>query len=346
MAAWPGSLSPREPAPEPTLRLRGNPRPVAKRGYLITKAGGGCQEQILLFNNHSISNSSKTFTLARASIRGEPHFAQAGYDGRMLVVITQDYAELSRAAARIVANAIRRTPDLRLGLATGETQIGLYEELVRMRREQGLDFARVVTFNLDEYIGLPAGHPQSFRAFMFKALFDHVNVARNNIHIPDGTVRGNFDEYCRAYEHEIQQAGGIDLQVLGIGKDGHIGFNEPTSSLVSRTRPKTLTRQTIEANRGNFAANEEPPQAAITMGVGTILQARRILLLASGAGKARAVARAVEGPVTASATASSLQMHGDTTLIVDRDSAAHLEHKDYYERALEMTRKLTPERLE
>jgi len=264
----------------------------------------------------------------------------------MLVRITQNYDEMSRLAARIVANAARRKPDLRLGLATGETQIGMYKDLVRMRREEGLDFSRVLTFNLDEYVGLPAGHPQSLRSFMFRTFFDHVNVAAANIHIPDGSVRRNFGEYCAQYEEEIRQAGGIDLQILGIGKDGHIGFNEPTSSLVSRTRVKTLTRQTIEANRRDFAAGEEVPAAAITMGVGTILEARRILLLASGAAKSKAVARAVEGAVSAAATASALQMHGNTTLIVDREAAADLAHKDYYERAIEMTKRLTPERLE
>jgi glucosamine-6-phosphate deaminase len=264
----------------------------------------------------------------------------------MFVWMVEDHKEMGRVAAGIVANAVRRKPDLRLGLATGETQIGLYDELARMHREAGLDFSRVVTFNLDEYVGLPAGHPQSLRSFMFRAFFDHVNVAEANIHIPDGSLRRNFGEYCAQYEGEILQAGGIDLQILGIGKDGHIGFNEPTSSLVSRTRVKTLTRQTIEANLRNFAAGEEAPAAAITMGVGTILEARRILLLASGAKKARAVARAVEGPVGAAATASALQMHGDTTLIVDREAAADLAHKDYYERALEMTKRLTPERLE
>jgi glucosamine-6-phosphate deaminase len=263
----------------------------------------------------------------------------------MLVRIAEDYTQISQEAARIVANAIRRKADIRLGLATGSTQAGLYRELVRMHREEKLDFSRVVTFNLDEYIGLPAEHPQSFHTFMFKNLFDHVNIPAEQIHIPDGTLRENFAEYCRKYEELIRQAGGIDLQVLGIGKDGHIGFNEPTSSLASRTRPKTLTQQTMEDNKRNFAAGEEQPEAAITMGIGTILEARKILLLASGAAKARAVALAVEGPVTSSVSASALQMHADVTMLVDREAAANLRHKEYYTRALEMTRKLTPERL-
>jgi glucosamine-6-phosphate deaminase len=263
----------------------------------------------------------------------------------MLVLIAQDYAEVSREAARIVANAIRRRPALRLGLASGSTQAGLYQELVRLHREEGLDFGRVVTFNLDEYIGLPAGHPQSFRSFMFGNFFDHVNVPESQIHIPDGSSRGNFEETCEDYEEAIRRAGGIDLQVLGIGKDGHIGFNEPASSLASRTRVKTLMRQTIEDNRAGFPAGEEPPRAAITMGIGTILEARRILLLGSGAAKARAVALAVEGPVTSSVSASALQLHRDATILVDRDAAANLRHKEYYQSALELTRKLTPGRL-
>lgn len=268
-----------------------------------------------------------------------------GLADNMLVHITKDFGELSREAARVVAGAIARKNDLRLGLATGSTQQGLYRELIRMHREEGLDLSQVVTFNLDEYIGLASGHPQSFRAVMFRELFDHINIPRANIHIPDGAPRKDYEEYCKKYEEEIRSAGGIDLQVLGLGKDGHIGFNEPTSSLASRTRPKTLTQQTVEDNRRFFGAGEEPPHAAITMGIGTILEARRVLLLASGTAKARAVALAVEGPVTASVSASALQMHRNATALVDREAAANLMHRAYYERALEMTRKLTPGRL-
>jgi glucosamine-6-phosphate deaminase len=263
----------------------------------------------------------------------------------MLVHITDDYDQLSREAARIVANAMRKKPDLRLGLATGDTQQGMYRELVRMRRDERLDFSRIVTFNLDEYIGLPATHPQSFRSFMHRNLFHHVNITASQIHIPDGAPRDSFDASCERYEEEIRRAGGIDLQVVGIGKDGHIGFNEPTSSFASRTRPKTLTQQTIEDNRHNFPPEQEPPAAAITMGIGTILEAKRILLLASGAAKARAVALAVEGPLTASVSASALQMHRHVTLLVDREAAEDLQHKDYYRKAVEMARKLTPNRL-
>jgi glucosamine-6-phosphate deaminase len=263
----------------------------------------------------------------------------------MLILIEESYAELTRGAARIVANALRRKPELRIGFATGGIPVGLYRELVRLHREERLDFSRVVSFNLDEYIGLPADHPQSFHSYMRRNLFDHINIRSENVHIPDGNWRGSLSDYCASYEALIARAGGIDLQVLGIGKDGHIGFNEPTSSLASRTRPKTLTQQTIEDNRKGFGPNEQPPDAAITMGIGTILEARRILLLASGAAKARAVALAVEGPITASVSASALQLHGDTTLLLDQEASVALRHVDYYRRVAEGTRRLNPERL-
>jgi glucosamine-6-phosphate deaminase len=253
--------------------------------------------------------------------------------------------ELNREAARIIASAVRRDPSLTLGLATGSTTIGVYAELARMHREEGLDFSKVVTFNLDEYVGLPADHPQSFRFFMQQNLFRHINVDPANIHIPDGTCRGNYDEYCASYEKSIRQAGGIDLQILGIGRNGHIGFNEPASSLGSRTRLKALTRETLEDNRKFFASDEEMPKCAITVGIGTILEARRIVLLAAGSSKAKAVARAIEGPITASVTASALQLHPDVTFIVNEEAAAELAQKEYYRRILALTAEFTPSRL-
>jgi glucosamine-6-phosphate deaminase len=240
---------------------------------------------------------------------------------------------------------VRRDPSLTLGLATGSTTIGVYAELARMHREEGLDFSKVVTFNLDEYVGLPADHPQSFRFFMQQNLFRHINVDPANIHIPDGTCRGNYDEYCASYEKSIRQAGGIDLQILGIGRNGHIGFNEPASSLGSRTRLKALTRETLEDNRKFFASDEEMPKCAITVGIGTILEARRIVLLAAGSSKAKAVARAIEGPITASVTASALQLHPDVTFIVNEEAAAELAQKEYYRRILALTAEFTPSRL-
>jgi glucosamine-6-phosphate deaminase len=263
----------------------------------------------------------------------------------MLLVLKPGKEELGREAARIVANAIRRNPALRLGLATGSTTLGMYKELVRLHRDESLDFSQVVTFNLDEYLGLSATHPQSFHHFMQQNFFAHVNIPPASIHIPDGTVAGDYDRYCCSYEQAIREAGGIDLQILGIGRNGHIGFNEPTSSLGSRTRLKVLSKETTDDNRKFFAAEEKVPECAITMGIGTILEAKRILLLASGPSKAAAIAQAIEGAVTASVTASALQLHPEVTFIVDQQAGAQLKHHDYYRRVLEMTAILTPDRL-
>jgi glucosamine-6-phosphate deaminase len=263
----------------------------------------------------------------------------------MLVLLNSSYEEMSREAARIVAGAVRSKPAVTLGLATGSTTLGMYKELVRLHREQGLDFSRVVTFNLDEYLGLAAEHPQSFHGFMRENFFAHVNVAPGNIHIPNGTIGGDYDEYCASYERAIREAGGIDLQILGIGRNGHIGFNEPTSSFGSRTRLKVLTNETIEDNRKFFSAGEEMPQCAVTMGIGTILEARKILLLATGEAKAETVAEAIEGPITASVTASCLQLHPDVTFVIDEAAGARLKQRDYYRRVMEMTARFTPNRL-
>jgi glucosamine-6-phosphate deaminase len=263
----------------------------------------------------------------------------------MLLVLKPNDEQLGREAARIVANQVRRNPLLRLGLATGSTTLGMYRELVRLHQQETLDFSRVVTFNLDEYLGLTADHAQSFRYFMHENFFSGVNIDPANIHIPDGAIAGHYDSYCRSYEQTICDAGGIDLQILGIGRNGHIGFNEPTSSLGSRTRLKVLSQETIDDNRKFFGPAEKVPECAITMGIGTILEARRILLLASGSSKAAAIADAIEGPLTASVTASALQLHPDVTFIVDPEAGAQLKQKEYYRRVLEMTAALTPDRL-
>jgi glucosamine-6-phosphate deaminase len=193
-----------------------------------------------------------------------------------------------------------------------------------------LDWRRVRTFNLDEYVGLPRAHPQSYHHFMWENLFQHVNIARRNVHIPDGNTR-DIPRFCARYEAQIRAAGGIDLQLLGIGTDGHIGFNEPSSSLASRTRIKTLTPQTRRDNARFFGSEAQVPHHVITMGIGTIMEARDIVLLAFGAQKARAVAEAVEGPVTASNPASMLQMHASTKVCLDRSAARRLKRADYYE---------------
>ena len=263
----------------------------------------------------------------------------------MLVVLKRDAEEVGQEAARFVANTIRSNPASVLGLATGSTPLGLYRNLVEMHKAGSLDFERIITFNLDEYLGLAPSHPQSFHHFMYTNFFSHVNVPAAHIHIPDGTISGNYDGYCAKYEAAIRNAGGIDLQVLGIGRNGHIGFNEPNSSLASRTRLKALSHETTEDNRKSFAPGEEMPKCAITMGIGTILDARRVLLLATGESKATAVAKAIEGPITSSVSASALQLHPDVTFILDEEAASLLTQKDYYRHVLKMTELFTPERL-
>ena len=263
----------------------------------------------------------------------------------MLVILKRDYEEVSREAARIVAGAVRAKPEIVLGLATGSTPLGLYRELVQLYRAGSLDFSRATSFNLDEYLGLSPDHPQSFHHFMQQHFFSEVNLPPERAHLPDGTISGDFDRYCQGYEERIRAAGGIDLQILGIGRNGHVGFNEPTSSLASRTRLKALSRETIEDNRHFFSDASKMPQCAITMGIGTILESRRVLLLASGRSKAAAIAKAIEGPITSSVSASALQMHPDVTFIIDEEAAYSLTERDYYRHVLEMTEQFTPERL-
>jgi len=248
----------------------------------------------------------------------------------MEIIVKETAEEMSKVAARVVAATLNAKPNAVLGLATGSTPLGLYQELVRMHKEEGLDFSQVTTFNLDEYVGLPGSHPQSYHYFMHENLFKHINIPKQNIHIPSGTTH-NYAAFCQWYENRIKECGGIDLQVLGIGSDGHIAFNEPGSSLGSRTRIKTLAKQTIEDNARFFDSPEQVPIYAITMGVGTILEARKIILLANGKKKAKAVAAAIEGPVTSMITASALQLHRDCMFILDREAASELKMLEYYE---------------
>ena len=241
-------------------------------------------------------------------------------------IIIQPTAEAATSvAARIIARLLQEKPNAVIGLATGSTPLLLYRELIAMR----LDWSRVTTFNLDEYIGLPADHPQSYHHFMWDNFFSHLNIERKNVHIPDG-MAADVPRFCAAYEQRIRNAGGIDVQVLGIGTDGHIGFNEPTSSLASRTRIKTLTPQTRRDNARFFATEAEVPSHCITMGIGTIMEARQTLMLAFGANKADAIAQAVEGPITAINPASILQMHPDAVFCLDDPAAAQLARTDYY----------------
>jgi len=243
----------------------------------------------------------------------------------MEIIIQPTPEAATRVAASIIARLLRAKPNAVLGLATGSTPLLLYRELVALK----LDWRKVTTFNLDEYVGLPSAHPQSYHTFMRENLFGHVNLAKKNIHIPDGNTK-DIPKFCAKYEQQIKQAGGIDLQVLGIGTDGHIGFNEPTSSLASRTRIKTLTQQTRKDNARFFGSEDQVPHHVITMGIGTIMEARQNLLLAFGPKKSRAIAEAVEGPITSLNPASVLQMHPVTKVCLDQEAATQLARADYY----------------
>lgn len=243
----------------------------------------------------------------------------------MEIIIQPTQRAATEVAARIIARLIRNKPNAVLGLATGSTPLSLYRSLIEM----GLDWSNITTFNLDEYIGLPRDHPQSYHTFMWENLFQHINIAAKNIHIPDGNAP-DIPEFCQQYEEQILAASGIDLQLLGIGTDGHIGFNEPSSSLASRTRIKTLTQQTCIDNARFFGSQESVPHHVITMGIGTIMEARQNLLLAFGKNKARAIAEAVEGPITALNPASILQMHPVVKVILDEPAAQDLKRSDYY----------------
>lgn len=247
----------------------------------------------------------------------------------MEVIITKNYDEMSKVAAEIIRRQIVSKPNSVLGLATGGTPVGTYKELVRMHKEEGLDFSKVITFNLDEYVGLPPSHEQSYHYFMWDNLFKHVNINPENVHIPAG-ITTDFDAFCQWYEAEIKKAGGIDLQLLGIGGDGHIAFNEPGSSLTSRTRVVTLFEQTIKDNARFFKSIDEVPKFAVTMGVGTIMEARTLLLIANGKKKAKVCAEFIEGPVTSMVTASALQLHPNAIVVLDEEAASELKYAKEY----------------
>lgn len=249
----------------------------------------------------------------------------------MDVVILDSSEQVALAGAGLVAAVVRNKPSAVLGLASGQTPRPLYRELVRMHREDGLSFARISTFNLDEYIGLEPGAPPSYRAYMERELFAHVDVDPGNTFLPECPPGRDPRSVGPAYEARIRERGGIDLQLLGLGRNGHIGFNEPASSLRSRTRVKTLTRETIAANRQYFDDPTSQPQLAVTMGIGTIMDAREILLLATGESKAAAVRQLVEGPVAAMWPATMLQLHEKVTVLLDDAAAAQLELREYYD---------------
>src|ERR1017187_437359 len=243
----------------------------------------------------------------------------------MEIIIQPTPEAASAIAARMVAWLLHEKPDAVLGLATGSTPLLFYRELTRMKQ----DWSRVTTFNLDEYVGLAPDHPASYHHFMWEYLFRHVNIAESNIHIPDG-LAGDIPGFCLRYEQQIRASGGIDWQLLGIGTDGHLGFTEPTSSLASRTRIKTLTQQTRSDNARFFGGETAVPHHVITMGIGTIMEARQVVLLAFGADKARAIAEAVEGPISAMNPASILQLHPVAKIVLDEPAAGQLRKADYY----------------
>ncbi len=261
----------------------------------------------------------------------------------MRVIVEADAGKAGEMAAAILARAIRIRPSTVLGLATGSSPLGVYRELVRLHREEGLDFSAVRTFNLDEYVGLVPTHPQSYRSFMDEHLFRQINLPPQNTHVPDGRAL-DLERQGEIYEDLIAQAGGIDIQLLGVGADGHIAFNEPGSSLGSRTRVKTLTGQTLRDNARFFSNPAEVPRMAITMGVGTILDARQCLLIALGEHKAEAIRATIEGPVTSQITASALQLHRDVIVVLDQAAASRLYRREYYDEVERMQRELESRR--
>lgn len=241
----------------------------------------------------------------------------------MRIVIAKDYDELSKKAANLLASQITLKPNSVLGLATGSTPMGAYRELIHIYEEGDISFTEVVTFNLDEYYGLDKENAQSYYYFMMENLFKHVNINKNNIYIPDGRAK-DINNECIEYENKIKQAGGIDLQLLGIGRNGHIGFNEPDVKFEAQTHLVTLDEDTIEANSRFFTAMEDVPRRAISMGIKTIMHSKKIILLASGEEKAETINSMINGKITPELPASVLQLHPDVVVLLDEKAACRL----------------------
>ncbi len=241
----------------------------------------------------------------------------------MNVMIYKDQETASKAAATIVAAQILQKPNSVLGLATGGSPVSTYRNLVRLYEEGIISFADVITFNLDEYVGLPKDHPQSYYTFMMENLFKSVDIQEGQYFIPSG-ISEDPELECFEYEEKIEAYDGIDLQLLGLGVNGHIGFNEPSDVFEPATHIVDLKPETIESNARFFTSKDEVPVQAISMGTGSIMKARKILLLAFGQNKAEAVAAMVNGPITANCQASMLQVHPDVTILIDEDAAALL----------------------
>lgn len=247
----------------------------------------------------------------------------------MEVIIRPTAEKAVSLCAELIVRAVRNKPDITLGLATGRTMESLYKKIADFHKNTELDFSLCSTYNLDEYIGLPPENKNSYRYYMNQNLFSRININIDNTHLPDGMAEDS-KKAAKEYEKKIDETGGIDIQLLGIGRSGHIGFNEPLSALQSRTRDKALTPTTIAQNAPLFDIPEEMPKRAMTMGVGTILDAGRIIMLVTGKEKAEILKKAVEGPVTAMISASALQLHSNCTVIVDEAAAVDLEGIDYY----------------
>lgn len=252
----------------------------------------------------------------------------------MRVIIVESAADVATLAAERIASVIReRQAEGKaavLGVATGSSPLGTYSALAEILRSENLNLAGVSAFALDEYVGIPREHPESYFASIRRTVTEPLGLHPDLVHVPDGLAE-DLEAACEEFEQKIFDAGGIDLQLLGIGSNGHIGFNEPTSSLSSRTRPKTLAPQTIADNARFFGSADEVPIHCLTQGIGTILDADQLLLVAQGAGKADAIAAMIEGPLASVCPASALQLHPDATVIIDSEAAGGLKLHGYYE---------------
>lgn len=243
----------------------------------------------------------------------------------MKLIVVNNYEELSKVAAKEFSKVIKEKENAVLGLATGGSPVGMYKELIRMYEQKELNFSKITTVNLDEYIGLNPEHNQSYRYFMNNNLFNHINIDKSNTFVPNGLAE-DLEAQCKEYDQKIVELGGIDIQLLGVGNNGHIAFNEPNSELSSGTHIISLTDNTIEANARFFDNIDDVPRKAITMGVGGIMKAKKIILIASGESKAEAIKGIFSGKITTANPATMLQMHRDVTIIVD-EAAAKLINK-------------------
>ena len=238
----------------------------------------------------------------------------------MKLIVTKDYNELSKVAAKEMAEVIKHNNKSILGLATGGSPVGMYKELINMNKNGEIDFSNITTVNLDEYIGLSGEHPQSYRYFMNENLFNHINIDKNKTYVPNGLAK-DIEKECTSYDNKIEELGGIDVQLLGVGNNGHIAFNEPSETLLARTHLTDLKEDTIEANSRFFDSIDEVPKKAITMGLGQIMKAKKIILIASGEGKAEVVKAMVSGKISTDIPVTMLQTHRDVTVIVDKAAA-------------------------